>query len=200
MVCETHPTNTTFEDLKAEALSHLTSSKNQTLAPNRILIIDPQNEEKWESIPILKHLHLDFVNSVHYVLRAGIHQNYSLFGLSEELPGISRKDSEKLIKARSNSYVLFFELSELINMPKEHFDFLINQLDSENRIQYAISQIEKKRRHLNLSNPFGPQLNQRDNLICKEETLQEFLRSHVQPREPKPEKILEEAIKFIRPE
>lgn len=200
MVCEPHPDNTTFEDLKAEALSHLTSSKNQTLAPNRILIIDPQNKGKWESISILKQLHLDFVKSIHYVLRSGIHQNYSLFGLSDELPGVTRKDSEKLIKARSKSSVLFFELSEVINMQKEQFDFLMNQLDSENRIQYAISQIEKKRRHSNLSNPYGPQLYQRDNLICREGTLQEFLRSHVQPREPKPEKILEEAVKIIRPE
>ena len=200
MVCTKTPINTSFENLKAEALTHLTSSKNQIAAPNRVLIIDPENESKWKSIPILEDMHLDFVNSIHYALRTGIHQNYSLFGLSAELPETSREDFEKLIKARSTSPVLVFELSEVINTSKEQFEFLLDQLDSENRIHYAVAQIEKTRRDLNLSNPFGTELDQRDKPIWTEGSLQEFLRSHIQSREQQPEKILEKAIKIIRSE
>ena len=200
MVCAKTPINTSFESLKAEALTHLASSKNQIAAPNRVLIIDPENESKWESIPFLEDMHLDFVNSIHYALRAGIHQNYSLFGLSEELPETSREDFEKLIKAKSTSPVLVFELSEVINTPKEQFEFLLDQIDSENRIHYTVTQIEKRRKDLNLSNSFGAQLGQRTKSLWAEGSLQEFLRSHIQPREPQPEKILEKAIKMIRPE
>ena len=105
-----------------------------------------------------------------------------------------------MIKARSTSPVLVLELSELINTPKEQFEFLLDQIDSENRIHYTVTQIEKRRRALNLSNPFGAQLGIRAKPLWAEGSLQEFLRSHIQAREPQPEKILEKAIKIIRPE
>lgn len=200
MVCANFPLPTHLDSLKEEAISHLHSLIDETTQPFHILIIDSKNKDSWKSIPALQGFEFHFVNSAHYVLRSGIYQNYSLFGISENCSEISQEDFKNLISLRTSLPFLVLGLSQLEEMSTRHFESLLNQQNSENIIQQTLSRIEGVRGSLNFYHPNDYDGRERGINMETQLMLKEFLRKHMQGKGKKPEKILREAIDLIRPQ
>ena len=102
--------------LKKEALIHLDSLVPQICQPNRILVIDSVNSNSWKLIPALSGFEVEFVESVHYILRSGIYQKFTIFGIPENCAEISPEDFEKLLNLRLLSPVAVLGYNQLKEM------------------------------------------------------------------------------------
>ena len=92
MVCENSPTPYSLELLKKEALKNLCSIQHNFPNPDRILIVGSERKGSWRSLSLLDKFDIEFVDSVHYMLRSGIYQNYSLFGFEDTSYEVSIDD------------------------------------------------------------------------------------------------------------
>ena len=194
MVCAKSPTLTTFDDLKKEALIHLDTFAPQVCQPNRILVIDSVNPNSWKLIPALSGFEVEFVKSVHYILRSGIYQKFTIFGIPENCAEISPEDFEKLLNLRVLSPVAVLGYNRLREMTTDHMQSLLQELNSEDQIQRTVTHIEKTRGSLDGLD------NKRIRQMDTESTLREFLRSHIRSNVNNPETILKGAIELIRPQ
>jgi len=200
MVCANSPLPSHLDSLKQEAISYLHSLIDETPQPFRILIFDSNNKDSWKSIPALQGFEFHFVNSAHYVLRSGIYQDYSLFGISENCSEISQEDLKNLISIRTSLPFLVLGFSQLEEMSTRHFESLLAQQNSENIIQQTLYRIEEVRGSLNFYRPHDYDGRQRGINMETQLMLKEFLRTHMQDKAKKPEEILKEAINLIRPQ
>ena len=194
MVCAKSPTLTTFDTLKKEALIHLDTLAPQVCQPNRILVIDSVNPNSWKLIPALSGFEVEFVKSVHYILRSGIYQKFTIFGIPENCAEISPEDFEKLLNLRVLSPVAVLGYNRLREMTTDHMQSLLQELNSEDQIQRTVTHIEKTRGSLDGLD------NKRIRQMDTESTLREFLRSHIRSNVNNPETILKGAIELIRPQ
>ena len=194
MVCAKSPTLTTFDDLKKEALIHLDTFAPQVCQPNRILVIDSVNPNSWKLIPALSGFEVEVVESVHYILRSGIYQKFTIFGIPENCAEISPEDFEKLLNLRVLSPIAVLGYNRLREMTTDHMQSLLQELNSEDQIQRTVTHIEKTRGSLDGLD------NKRIRQMDTESTLREFLRSHIRSNVNNPETILKGAIELIRPQ
>lgn len=199
MVCAKSPTLTTFDTLKKEALIHLDTLAPQICQPNRILVIDSVNPNSWKLIPALSGFEVEFVESVHYILRSGIYQKFTIFGIPENCAEISPEDFEKLLNLRLLSPVAVLGYNRLREMTTDHMQSLLQELNSEDQIQRTVTHIEKTRGSLDSISLDGSG-NKRIRQMDTESTLREFLRSHIRSNVNNPETILKGAIELIRPQ
>ena len=116
MVCANSPAPYSLESLKKDAIKNLYSVEYSTPEIARILIIGTERKFSWKSLSVLDKFGVDFVDSVHYMLRSGIYQNYSLFGFEETSYEVSVDGLKELLKARSSNSKMILEFNQLKEM------------------------------------------------------------------------------------
>jgi len=200
MVCANSPIPYSLELLKKEALKNLCSIQHNFPKPDRILIVGSESKGSWRSLSLLDKFDIEYVDSVHYMLRSGIYQNYSLFGFEDTSYEVSKDDFKALLSARTSNSIMILAYNQLKEMTNDHFNSLLSEMNAENLIQNAISRIEKDMVNLNSRNDFEFNYNHRDFKSDSEKALKEYLRSHLDTQFEKPEEILKGAINLIRPQ
>ena len=200
MVCANSPAPYSLESLKKDAIKNLHSVEYNTPEIARILIIGTERKFSWRSLSVLDKFGVDFVDSVHYMLRSGIYQNYSLFGFEETSYEVSVDGLKELLKARSSNSKMILEFNQLKKMTYDHFRSLLSEINAEHRIQSVVSRMEKDLGDLHI--PCGSEFdfNQRVFESNTESILREYLRSHIKDKDQKPENILKGALNLIRPQ
>ena len=200
MVCANSPAPYSLESLKKDAIKNLYSVEYNTPEIARILIIGTERKFSWRSLSVLDKFGVDFVDSVHYMLRSGIYQNYSLFGFEDTSYEVSVDGLKELLKARTSNSKMILEFNQLKEMTYDHFRSLLSEINSEYRIQSVISRMEKDLGGLNIPSRSEFDSNQRVFESNTESILREYLRSHIKDKDQKPENILKGAINLIRPQ
>ena len=116
MVYTTPLHSSEFKALKEEAFSVFESTAKHSAKSRvkKMLIIDKYETDKWKSLGLLNDIELHFADSIHSIIRSGLYQNFTLFGLPRSSPYISCKDFEKILLKRSVSPVVIFEFPKLL--------------------------------------------------------------------------------------
>lgn len=200
MVCANSPAPYSLESLKKDAIKNLYSVEYNTPEIARILIIGTERKFSWRSLSVLDKFGVDFVDSVHYMLRSGIYQNYSLFGFEDTSYEVSVDGLKELLKARTSNSKMILEFNQLKEMTYDHFRSLLSEINAEHRIQSVVSRMEKDLGDLNIPGGSEFDFNQRVFESNTESILREYLRSHIKDKNQKPENILKGAINLIRPQ
>ena len=141
MVCANSPAPYSLESLKKDAIKNLYSVEYNTPEIARILIIGTKRKFSWRSLSVLDKFGVDFVDSVHYMLRSGIYQNYSLFGFEDTSYEVSVDGLKELLKARTSNSKMILEFNQLKEMTYDQFRSLLSEINSEYRIQSVISRM-----------------------------------------------------------
>ena len=200
MVCANSPAPYSLDSLKKDAIKNLYSVEYNTPEIARILIIGTERKFSWRSLSVLDKFEVDFVDSVHYMLRSGIYQNYSLFGFEDTSYEVSVVGLKELLKARTSNSKMILEFNQLKEMTNDHFRSLLSEISSEHRIQSVIALMEKDLGDLNIPSGSEFDFNQRVFESNTESILREYLRYHIKDKDQKPENILKGAINLIRPQ
>jgi hypothetical protein len=93
--------------------------------PNRVLIIDSDDQGKWRKLEVFKGMQIYFAESVHEIIRNGFYQNFMFFGIAEKNPHVSTKNLQNLLKNRGVTSTYVFNYTEASKIEK---DSLKNQL------------------------------------------------------------------------
>ena len=200
MVCANSPAPYSLDSLKKDAIKNLYSVEYKTPEIARILVIGTERKFSWRSLSVLDKFEVDFVDSVHYMLRSGIYQNYSLFGFEDTSYEVSVDGLKELLKARTSNSKMILEFNQLKDMTYDHLRSLLSEINSEYRIQSVISRMEKDLGGLNIPSRSEFDSNQRVFESKTESILREYLRSHIKDKDQKPENIIKGAINLIRPQ
>ena len=195
MVCTTPLHSSEFKTLKEETFSVFESTAKHSAKSRvkKMLIIDKDETDKWKSLGLLNDIELHFADSIHSIIRSGLYQNFTLFGLPQSSPYISCKDFEKLLLKRSVGPVVIFEFPKLRNLDVSEFKMLISEIEHQTRINHSINRIERD--NYFVKNTFK---NSALSDIEIRRELEVFLKSQSRNSNLSPEQTLAKGINLIR--
>jgi hypothetical protein len=175
-------------------------SKQPTKIRQKILIIDAKDPRSWHALNCLKGFDLCFGTSVHYLLRTGLFQDFSIFAISENSAFISRNDLETLLAARCTGAYSVFDYSYLSKISSSDFLALFDELTAKDKIHSAVSTfLEQRNKESKSSASISCSYRLDSNELSEKHTqLSLLLRETVMRNENSPEEILRSSIKLIR--
>ena len=128
----------------------------------------------------------------HFVLRSGLHQEFSLIAACDDLFQSSFWDLKSLFERKTKNPFLFFKIDDLLEMENSEFESNLLNLSVEIKIHQIVKDTLGKD-EITSDSSCQSRLNDKNVL---EGELQNFLEDQFENR--KPEETLDQAIKIIR--
>jgi len=195
MVYSTPPTPT-VESYKVQALEDLNADLSQGILafPRKILVLGSKDIRVFQEASHLVDFEVYQYDNPHFVLRSGLHQEFSLIAACDDLFQSSFLDLKSLFERKTKNPFLFFKIDDLLAMEKPEFESNLQNLSVEIKIHRIVKDTFCED-EISLGGACHNRLNGTSTL---EGELQNFLRQAVAVKNRKPEETLEKAIKIIR--
>lgn len=194
MVYSTPPTPT-VESYKQQALEDLNADLSQGILafPRKILVLGNKDIRIFQEASHLVDFEIYQYDNPHFVLRSGLHQEFSLIAACDDLFQSSFWDLKSLFERKTKNPFLFFKIDDLLEMENTEFESNLLNLSVEIKIHQIVKNTLGED-EITSDSSYQSRLNDKNVL---EGELQNFLRRSVSENR-KPEETLDQAIKIIR--
>jgi hypothetical protein len=197
MFYATSPTPS-FQAVKENAISLLHSGKirNSTFLNRKILVIGKDSKKLKDSVPKSFDFDISFAPSIHFILRSGIFENFSLFVIQDDSFHPTYLDVEKLLFNRMNKPIKVIPFNKFMKTTKQDLENEFIDLETNTKIHYSI---EKSLHDENFTRSNFQESENRINTYQLHSELFQLLKSSIKENKDLPEVTLTQAIKVIRP-
>ncbi len=139
MVYSTPPTPT-VESYKVQALEDLNADLSQGILafPRKILVLGNKDIRVFQEASHLVDFEVYQYDNPHFVLRSGLHQEFSLIAACDDLFQSSFLDLKSLFERKTKNPFLFFKIDDLLAMKKSEFESNLQNLSVEIKIHRIV--------------------------------------------------------------
>jgi hypothetical protein len=189
------PHSPTVESYKEQALEDLNLQLSQNILafPRKILVLGNKDISAFQEASHLDDFQICQYDNPHFVLRTGLHQEFSLMAACDDLFQSSFLDLKGLFERKSENPFLFFKVDDLLEMENSEFGSNLMNLSVEIKIHQTVKNTLGED-EIDSDIAYQSRLNNKNAL---EGELRNFLRRSVAEKR-KPEETLDQAIKIIR--
>ena len=195
MVYSTPPTPT-VESYREQALEDLSTDLSQGILAfsKKILVLGNKDIRVFQEASHLVDFEVCQYDNPHFVLRSGLHQEFSLIAACDDLFQSSFLDLKRLFERKTKNPFLFFKIDDLLAMRKSEFESTLRNLSVEIKIHRVVKDTFSDD---DISSSSSCPSRLKDKSALKGE-LRTFLRQSIAAKNRKPEETLEKAIQIIR--